>query len=39
MGIRDIEALSELAQDVSLQLHDDHAMPANNELLVFVRSA
>jgi hypothetical protein len=39
MGIRDIEALSELAQDVGLQLHDDHAMPANNELLVFVRSA
>ena len=39
MGIRDIEALSELAEAVGLQLRDDHAMPANNELLVFVRSA
>ena len=37
MGIRDIEALSELAEAVGLQLRDDFAMPANNELLVFVR--
>lgn len=37
MGIRDIEALSELAEAVGLQLRDDFAMPTNNELLVFVR--
>lgn len=39
MGIRDLEALSELAKEVGLQLRDDHAMPANNELLVFVRGS
>ncbi|MBN7770977.1 DUF938 domain-containing protein [Marinobacter daepoensis] len=37
MGIRDIEALSELAEAAGLALRDDHLMPANNELLVFVR--
>ena len=36
-GIRDIEALQALAAGHGLQLEADHAMPANNRLLVFRR--
>lgn len=36
MGIRDIEDLSALAKAVGLVLWEDYAMPANNEMLVFV---
>jgi len=35
MGIRDFEAICELAADNTLQLVEDHAMPANNRLLIF----
>ncbi|WP_323751424.1 DUF938 domain-containing protein [Marinobacter sp.] len=35
MGIRDLEDLSTLAQTVGLTLSENHAMPANNRLLVF----
>lgn len=35
MGIRDFEAICELAADNKLQLTEDHAMPANNRLLIF----
>jgi SAM-dependent methyltransferase len=38
-GIRDFEALEELARQQGLQLAADHAMPANNQLLVWKRSA
>ena len=34
-GIRDIEAILSLANTAGLSLIDDHAMPANNRLLVF----
>jgi hypothetical protein len=34
-GIRDFEALDELARQQGLQLTADHAMPANNQLLVW----
>jgi cyclopropane fatty-acyl-phospholipid synthase-like methyltransferase len=34
-AIRDIEAIMALAQSVGLSLENDHAMPANNRLLVF----
>jgi len=34
-GIRDIEAILLLANSAGLTLIDDHAMPANNRLLVF----
>ncbi len=34
-GIRDFEALDELAQRQGLRLKADHAMPANNQLLVW----
>jgi len=34
-GIRDIEAILLLASSAGLNLIDDHAMPANNRLLVF----
>ncbi len=34
-GIRDIEAILSLANSAGLNLIDDHAMPANNRLLVF----
>ena len=34
-GIRDIEAIMTLANSTNLTLIDDHAMPANNRLLVF----
>lgn len=35
MGIRDLEDLTLLAQAAGLTLCDNHAMPANNRLLVF----
>jgi len=37
-GIRDFEAVDELAQDHGLVLREDFAMPANNQLLVWQRS-
>jgi hypothetical protein len=37
-GIRDIEAILLLANSACLKLIDDHAMPANNRLLVFSKS-
>ncbi len=36
-GIRDFEAICELAQAQGLLLSDDHAMPANNRALVWRR--
>ena len=36
-GIRDFEAVNELAQKIGLTLQADHAMPANNQLLVWKR--
>lgn len=36
-GIRDIECLVDLARAEGLSLKDDHAMPANNRLLVFTK--
>jgi SAM-dependent methyltransferase len=36
-GIRDFEAVDELAREQGLQLTADHAMPANNQLLVWTR--
>ncbi len=38
-GIRDFEALDSLAKHQGLALAADHAMPANNQLLVWKRSA
>jgi SAM-dependent methyltransferase len=38
-GIRDFEALDELARQQGLALAADHAMPANNQLLVWKRDA
>lgn len=38
-GIRDFEALDELARQQGLALAADHAMPANNQLLVWKRSS
>ena len=38
-GIRDAQALDRLAQQHGLQLAADHAMPANNQLLVWKRNA
>jgi hypothetical protein len=38
-GIRDFEALDELAGQQGLELKADHAMPANNQLLVWTRQA
>lgn len=35
MGIRDIDQLTDLARDTGLVLDADHAMPANNRLLVW----
>lgn len=35
MGIRDIEAVCEVASQVGLQLEQDIPMPANNQMLVF----
>lgn len=37
MGIRDIEAIDQLAKDHGLQLVSDNEMPANNRLLVWRR--
>jgi hypothetical protein len=34
-GIREIEWICQLAANIGLQLINDHAMPANNRLLVF----
>jgi cyclopropane fatty-acyl-phospholipid synthase-like methyltransferase len=34
-AIRDFEAVIDLANDAGLSLENDHAMPANNRLLVF----
>lgn len=36
-GIRDIESILTLANTAGLKLMDDHAMPANNRLLVFTK--
>jgi SAM-dependent methyltransferase len=36
-GIRDVEAVAALAAALGLVLHADHAMPANNQLLVWNR--
>lgn len=38
-GIRDFEAVDALANRIGLQLVNDHAMPANNRLLVWRRHA
>jgi len=38
-GIRDFEAVDALANRIGLQLVNDHAMPANNRLLVWRRQA
>ena len=35
MGIRDLEDISKLAENVGLTLSESHSMPANNQLLVF----
>ncbi len=37
-GVRDFEAVNALARDEGMELIADHAMPANNQLLVW-RSA
>lgn len=36
-GVRDFEAVDELARKIGLTLQSDHAMPANNQLLVWRR--
>jgi hypothetical protein len=36
-GIRDFEAVDALASRIGLQLENDHAMPANNQLIVWRR--
>lgn len=38
MGIRDFEAMDRLANDHGMTLEADHAMPANNRLLVWRRA-
>ena len=38
-GIRDFEAVNELASEAGFQLRQDHEMPANNRLLVFWKPA
>jgi cyclopropane fatty-acyl-phospholipid synthase-like methyltransferase len=38
-GIRDLEAVDGLARQRGLELAADHAMPANNQLLVWKRNA
>ncbi len=38
MGIRDLEDLTALADSVALTLVENHAMPANNRMLVFTKS-
>jgi cyclopropane fatty-acyl-phospholipid synthase-like methyltransferase len=37
-GLRDIDDLSSLARRYGLELEQDHDLPANNRLLVFVRA-
>lgn len=37
-GIRDFEVLDGLAQNIGLELAHDHAMPANNQLLIWTRT-
>jgi SAM-dependent methyltransferase len=37
-GVRDFEAVDALAQQAGLELRADHAMPANNRLLVWRRA-
>ena len=37
-GIRDFEWVNRLAEDAALALVEDHAMPANNQLLVWKKS-
>lgn len=37
-GVRDFEALQQLAHAQGLKLHADHAMPANNRLLLWQRA-
>ncbi len=37
-GVRDFEEVDRLARDQGLQLEADHAMPANNQLLVWRRA-
>ncbi|RJG06811.1 DUF938 domain-containing protein [Noviherbaspirillum cavernae] len=37
MGIRDVEEVNRLAREQGLELQADHAMPANNRLLVWRR--
>ncbi len=39
MGVRDFEAVAELARTIGLRLLEDRAMPANNRCLVCQRSA
>ena len=38
-GIRDFEAIIELAENAGLSLEKDHTMPANNRLLVFTKAS
>jgi cyclopropane fatty-acyl-phospholipid synthase-like methyltransferase len=38
-GIRDIEAVQALAAEQGLRLIEDHAMPANNRVLVFAKQS
>ena len=38
-GVRDFEALRDLARANGFTLHEDNAMPANNRLLVFARTS
>lgn len=38
-GIRDIEALQSLAEATGLKLHRDFAMPANNRMLAWLKTA
>ena len=37
-GIRDFDALNDLAQQHGMKLHADHAMPANNRTLVWKKN-
>jgi cyclopropane fatty-acyl-phospholipid synthase-like methyltransferase len=37
MGLRDVEAVDALAAASGMRLEQDHAMPANNRMLVWVR--
>jgi hypothetical protein len=38
-GVREFEAIDQLARDQGFALQADHAMPANNQLLVWQRNA